>query len=471
MTETKSYAQHVADLKATREQKTADMKAVAQKAMDEQRNMDGGESEKFETLKAEIKSIDADIKRYTELAALDAETAKPVDDTAEREKSYAPPTVPVSVKNTEKLDKGIAFARAVKCLALGAMAQRDPVQVAKTLYNDRADIVGAVNAMVTKATVPAATTTDPAWIGAAVSPAGVFDDFLDYLTPTTILGQFGQGGIPAYRKASFRVPILAKTTHGVAYWTGEGKSKAVTKFDLSTKTLEPLKIATIAVATMESLRDSSTNVDAMIRDDIAEAVRMRQDEDFINPAVAAVPGLSPASILNGVQNIASSGTNADAARADMLALFNLVAANNRQMRDIVFIMPTGVAMALASMKTLAQPEFPDMALVGGRVMGIPVIVSDYVPNDPTNGAIVALVKASEIRVADEGSIDVSISREASIQMSDAPRDNLSDGISAGETVVSLWQQNMIGFRAERTINWMLARETSAAYLTGVKWAV
>ena len=467
MTETKSYVQHVADLKATREQKTADMKAVAQKAMDEQRNMDGGESEKFETLKAEIKSIDADIKRYTELAALDAETAKPVDDSVEREKTYTPPTVPVSVKNTEKLEKGIAFARAAKCLALGTMAQRDPVQVAKSMYSDRADIVGAVNSMVTKAVIPAATTTNPEWAGNLVQGGAIFADFLEYLRPQTIIGRFGDGNVPAYRRVPFRVPVGSQETPGAAYWTGEGKPKGLTKFDFATRSLEPLKVATIAVATMELLRDASADVDFIIRDSIANAVRARLDEDFINPDKAAVAGVSPASILNGAPNIASSGTNADAVRADILALFNLVAANNATMGDVVFIMPTGVAMALATMRTLAQQEFPDMTLAGGRVMGIPVIVSDYAPHDASAGSIVALVKARDILVADAGDVEISISREATLQMSDAPVDNLV----AGESVVNLWQYNMIGFRAERTINWMRARDGAAAYLTGVKWSV
>lgn len=467
MTDTKTFAQHIADLKATREKKTAEMKEVAQKAMDEQRNLDGGESEKFETLKAEIKSIDADIKRFTELAALDAETAKPVDDSAEREKTYTPPTVPVSVKNTEKLEKGIAFARAAKCLALGTMAQRDPVQVAKSMYSDRADIVGAVNSMVTKAVIPAATTTNPEWAGNLVQGGAIFADFLEYLRPQTIIGRFGEGNVPAYRRVPFRVPVGSQETPGAAYWTGEGKPKGLTKFDFATRSLEPLKVATIAVATMELLRDASADVDFIIRDSIANAVRARLDEDFINPDKAAVAGVSPASILNGAPNIASSGTNADAVRADILALFNLVAANNATMGDVVFIMPTGVAMALATMRTLAQQEFPDMTLAGGRVMGIPVIVSDYVPHDASAGSIVALVKARDILVADAGDVEISISREATLQMSDAPVDNLV----AGESVVNLWQYNMIGFRAERTINWMRARDGAAAYLTGVKWSV
>ena len=460
-----NFKEHLANLKATLEKKRAEQKEIAEKAVEQSRNMDAAESEQFETLGADIKSLQADIKRFSELVAADAETATPVSDAENREKSVTPGAVPVGVKNTEKLEKGIAFARAAKCLALGAMAQRDPMQVAKSMYHDREDIVACVNQMATKATVPAATTTDPAWAGALVSPAGVFADFVEFLRPSTIIGRFGQGNIPAYRRVPFRVPFAAQDSAGSAYWTAEGGAKGLTSLAFSQKTLEPLKVATIAVATMETLRDASADVDYLIRDGIANAVRERLDRDFIDPTKAAVPGVSPASILNGATNIASTGTNADAVRADINALIRTFAAANNRLSTGVLIMSSDAAIALASMYTLANQEFPGMTINGGTLMGIPVIVSDYVPNDATAGSVVALVQASDIYVADAGDVDISISREATLHMSDAP----STDLNGQSPVVNLWQNNMVGFRAERTINWALRRPSSAAYLTGVKW--
>ncbi len=51
---------------------------------------------------------------------------------------------------------------------------------------------------------------------------------------------------------------------------------------------------------METLRDSSPSAEAIIRDQLAAALRERMDIDFINPAKAASAGVSPASVLNGV---------------------------------------------------------------------------------------------------------------------------------------------------------------------------
>jgi hypothetical protein len=89
---------------------------------------------------------------------------------------------------------------------------------------------------------------------------------------------------------------------------GEGKSKPLTKFDFNRSTLEPLKVANIAVATEETLRDSSPAADSIIRDSLAEALRERMDVSFIDPDVAAVAGVSPAAITNGATSIVAVQT-------------------------------------------------------------------------------------------------------------------------------------------------------------------
>jgi hypothetical protein len=113
---------------------------------------------------------------------------------------------------------------------------------------------------------------------------------------------------------------------------------------------------------------------------------------------------------------------------------------------------------------LGQPEFPGVGMNGGTFQGLPVVVSQYVPRD-TSGGIVALVNASDIYIGDEGGIDLSMSTEASLQMDDNP-DNPT---TATTVLVSLWQRNLVGFRAERTINWARRRPSAVAYLTGVNW--
>jgi hypothetical protein len=56
-------------------------------------------------------------------------------------------------------------------------------------------------------------------------------------------------------------------------------------------------------------------------------------------------------------------------------------------------------------------------------------------------------------LADEGGVTIDMSTEASVQMNDAP--------SAGaQSLVSLWQNNLVGIRAEQFINWTAARPSN-----------
>ncbi|MFL3604296.1 phage major capsid protein [Pseudomonas aeruginosa] len=464
----KTTAEQIAEFEATRVTKAAEMEAIMTKAAEAGETLDAEQSEQFDTLEAEIAAIDKHIGRLKQMQKAQAATARPVTDepNAQSAKALDFQKFQVRSKNTQKLEPGIAFARAAKCLALGHLEHRDAIGIAKSLYDGQDSIIAATQRLVTKAAVAAATTSDATWAGPLVGDeTSVFADFVEYLRPQTILGRFGTNGIPSLRRVPFRVPLIGQTSGGDGYWVGEGQAKPLTKFDFERKTLEPLKVANIAVATMEVIRDSSPSADVIIRDQLAAALRERLDIDFIDPAKAAVAGVSPASILNGVAGIPSSGNTADDVRADIRALFNAFIAANNAPTSGVWLMPATTALALSLMQNpLGQAEFPGISMTGGTLFGLPVIVSEYIPT-ASAGAVVALVNASDIYLGDEGGVDLSMSTEASLQMDNAP-DNPT---TASTVLVSLWQRNLVGFRAERAINWARRRASAVAYLTGVNW--
>ncbi|MCY0330070.1 phage major capsid protein [Pseudomonas aeruginosa] len=467
----KTTAEQIAEFEATRVTKAAEMEAIMAKAAEAGETLDAEQSEQFDTLQAEIAAIDKHIGRLKQMQKAQAANAKPVTEEAGAQRMANVKTldfkeVQVRAKNTQKLEPGIAFARAAKCLALGHLEHRDAIGIAKSLYDGQDSIIAATQRLVTKAAVAAATTSDATWAGPLVGDeTSVFADFVEYLRPQTILGRFGTNGIPSLRRVPFRVPLIGQTSGGDGYWVGEGQAKPLTKFDFERKTLEPLKVANIAVATMEVIRDSSPSADVIIRDQLAAALRERLDIDFIDPAKAAVAGVSPASILNGVAGIPSSGNTADDVRADIRALFNAFIAANNAPTSGVWLMPATTALALSLMQNpLGQAEFPGISMTGGTLFGLPVIVSEYIPT-ASAGAVVALVNASDIYLGDEGGVDLSMSTEASLQMDNAPE----NPTTASTVLVSLWQRNLVGFRAERAINWARRRASAVAYLTGVNW--
>jgi hypothetical protein len=101
-----------------------------------------------------------------------------------------------------------------------------------------------------------------------------------------------------------------------------------------------------------------------------------------------------------------------------------------------------------------------MGLMGGTLMGLPVIASQYV------GSNVVLVNASDIYLGDEGGVMVDMSREASLEMLDG---GFTQNAPTGASLVSMFQNNLVALRAERTINWSRRRTSAVAYLTGVAW--
>lgn len=459
---TKTIAEQIRDFEATRAAKAAELETIMTTTDGETLDAQAGEA--ADTITDEIKSIDVHLKRLRIVESVKASSAKPITAVEKSEDASGQRGGHVAVKVKQKLTPGIGFARLARVKALSRLDGESPRTVARELYGEDSDVFG----LVSKAAVPAGATTT--WAANLVGDeTSAFADFIEYLRPMTILGRFGANGVPSLRRVPFRTPLIGQTGGGAGYWVGEGKAKPLTSFDFSRTTLEPLKVANIAVVTEEILRDSSPSAEMILRDSLAAALRERLDTDFVNPAKSASTGVSPASITNGISPISATGTgDADDVRADVQALFQAFIDANNPPTSGVFIMPASLALALSLMlNPLGQPEFPGINMMGGTFFGLPVIVSEYVPTI-TGGSYVALVNASDIYMADDGGINVDMSREASLEMATDP--TMTADSPTEQTTVSLWQTNAVGFRAERTINWARRRSSAVALLSGANWS-
>jgi HK97 family phage major capsid protein len=459
----KTVAEQIADLENTRAAKAARMEEVMQKSLDEGRSTDQAEAEEVDTITGDIQSVDEDLVRLKNLQKIQQTKAAPVNgkDTKTSNESRSPI---IQVKDNRVRGDGIGMAQLAKCL----FKAQGNLSAARDLAEENQSLDPRV-AAVLKTAVAAGTTSSDAWAGNLVGDeTSLYADFLEYLRPQTIIGKFGTNGIPSLFRVPFRVPLLGQTSGGAGYWVGEGNAKPLTKFDFSRTTLSPLKVANIAILTEEVVRDSSPNADAIVRDQLVKALASRLDIDFVDPDKAASAGISPASITNGVTEISSSGSDAAAVRRDIRALWAPFIAANNPPTTAVYIMSATTALALSLMvNALGQPEFPGITMNGGTFNGVPVIVSEHLANNGgSSGAIVILVNAGDIYFGDEGGFQIDLSREASVQMDDAP-DNPS---SASTVLVSLWQRNLVGFRAERTVSWARRGTASVSWLGAVSWA-
>lgn len=465
-----NYLEQIKSFKETRAAQVTAMEGIQQKAMDEGRSKDAAEQEEFDTAADQIKAIDREIKDLEAMEALNIAKAAPVQDvTKQRDR------VPAVAKNTEKLEPGILFARYAMCKMASQNNPAMAVEIAKSQYPQHEGMVKTLeleargqkmNGLM-KAVVEAGTTLDATWAAPLVQYQNFAGDFVEFLRPKTILGQFGTGNVPSLNRIPFNVRIAGQTTGGNAYWVGEGAPKPLTAFDFNATELRWNKIATIAVLTNELIRFSDPSAERLVRDGLAAAVIERADVDFVDPAKAAVANISPASITNGIAGIPSSGNTADDVRADVAALWAPFIAARNAPRNAVYLMDSTTALALSLMlNPLGQAEFPGLNMNGGSFLGVPTIVSDYLPVD-SGGGMVILLNASDIWLADDGQVTIDASREASLQMLDNPTNH--SGTGTPTTMVSMFQTNSTAFLAERFINWQRRRASAVAWLDNVNW--
>jgi hypothetical protein len=96
-----------------------------------------------------------------------------------------------------------------------------------------------------------------------------------------------------------------------------------------------------------------------------------------------------------------------------------------------------------------------------------VVTSQYAANASGSGNLVIGVNTEDVGIADDGQVTVDASTEASVQMTDAPTNDASTG--TGQSLVSLWQTNSIGIRAERFVNWAVLRTGAVVLMDDVNW--
>jgi HK97 family phage prohead protease len=457
--EMRTTAEQIADWEAKRAAHDARMSAIMEKAAETGETLDAEQSEEYDSLDTELKAIDQHLVRLRDLEKSKSATAKAVERVEKSEDASDRRGGIIVVRNPPKPAPGIQFARFARCMILGKKSGISPVELAKQEYGERDP---HIIEMVQKANISAVNiTTDAALFG----NEGGFADYVEFLRNQTIVGRFGQNGIPALRRVPFYFPVVTQATGGTAYWVAEGAAKPMTKPTWTRTELTPLTIAGLAAATLQALRFSSPDAEMALRDDLTAAVVEAIDTAFIDPANAGTAGAKPASITNGISGTAASvGNDADSIRADAKAAMAVFVAAKNPLTSGVWVMSGSNALGLMTMiNALGQPEFPTMSVNGGTFMGLPVIVSEAA------GTTIVLVNAGDIWLADSGGVNVDVSGEASLQMVDNPTGTSTGSDPVEATLVSMFQTNSVAIRVEKFINWARRRATGVATITAATW--
>ena len=459
----KTIRERISEAEASHASKFAQMQAIMDAADDKGETLDAEQDDKWNALKGEITELEKHLGRLREMERINVGKAVPANgdtpDLAAASRGNGTGNGHAIMVRRREVSPEIPFVRVVLA-KLASYASGNAVTAYEFAQgNERWMAETPEVAIACKAPVNAGTTTDSVWAGPLVQYQNLSSAFAEYLRPLTIIGR-----INGMRRVPFKIRIPRQTAGASVNWVGEGKAKPLTSLAFDSITMDFAKIAAIVPLTEELVRFSDPSAEALVRQDLAAAIVMFMDAQFIDPSKTA-NDVSPASITNGAFSFAASGTTAAALRADVNRLLASYLQNNLTIASAVWIMTQTVAMRLGNLvNTLGQPEFPGISATGGTLFGIPVVASENIPSttgSPDQGWPMILAKADEILLADDGQVTIDASREASLHMETAP-----DSPPTSATVLtSLWQHNMIAIKAERFINWRLRRANAVAYIS------
>jgi HK97 family phage major capsid protein len=438
------------------------MSALSEVAANENRLFTEDEQKAFDKDQSEVRDIDGQLVKLEEAEKQSARIARPAPSPLVEQRSNVIPFKPFP---------GQAFTRFVSACALSKGNLLQAAEIAKRWEAETPEVLSVLNhavrvgntndpSWVQRAAVAAGTTQDPTWAAPLVNYQIMASEFIELLRPLTIYGRMN-----GFRRVPFNIKIPRQTAGSSAGWVGEGASKPVSRLSFDTVTLPWAKIAVIIVITIELARFSDPSAEMLVRDDMLAAVAQFIDQQMWDATVAPAAGIRPGAITNGAHAIPSTGSTVAAVTKDLsdALLWMTGPPQLIPLQNPVWVMTPAEAMFLATLRTAQDLfAFPSMSAggapgtVGGTPMllGIPVLISSYIA-----AGNIFLLEQSTVMVADDGQTTIDTSAEASVQMDSAPA-------TPPTPLVSFWQQNLLGIKAERFIYWMMRRAAGVVAITG-----
>jgi HK97 family phage major capsid protein len=261
------------------------------------------------------------------------------------------------------------------------------------------------------------------------------------------------------RRVPFNVRIPRQTAGITGSFVGEGAPSPVNKLDFDSVTLPWAKASTIVVLTNELVRLSNPSAEALVRQDLIDGIASFLDKRFVDPAYPGVANISPASVTNGVTPTQASGATLAAIDDDVAACMTAFAEANLSLATGVWVMSPSLAITLSLLRTNQDtPAFPGLSMNGGTFYGLPVVTSNNVaPSGSPGDQHLILVDQREILLADDGQMMIDMSSEASVQLDNAPA-------AGAQSLVSLWQNGLMGVKIDRWIYWMKRRTQAVQFI-------
>lgn len=306
-----------------------------------------------------------------------------------------------------------------------------------------------------KAAVSAGTTTAADWLG--VSPYSTMaSGFMESLVHSSIFQRMRSDGM---KRVPLEQRLVVVTTGLTGTTVPEGQAKPLGSLGLDSPSVAIRKSSAIIVINSEVAKFATNAAISLFSTELRSAVSRCVDQTFLSEIAASAA------------QVASTGTTAAAAAADIKALLSNISLSSSS--RLFLILGPAAARALSMFgRDSSAPCYPGVNVTGeGELAGVTTLVSDMLPNDTNSptAPTALLIDASQI-IGDNAdpAIVLDSSRYATLQMAAGTAPDSPEGPSTVAT--SLYQTDRVALKSEAFYGFSLARSSGvAASLTGIQW--
>ena len=336
-------------------------------------------------------------------------------------------------KSKMKLDKVDNFTKYVMAVAAGRGDIDKAIKWAKN--NELEEIEKAL-------TVSADSGT-----GHFLVPDEWASEIIEFLRPNVTVRKLGAQTVPL---VGGTLHIPAMIGGGSAEYLGESEDISITKPEFSEKTLIAKKLAAIVPISNDLLRKASYNVMTIVRNDLINAIAVREDKAF----------LYDTGVTTTIKGLKQLATNANRVFASDGSIAADIAKAEKALKDahIRFVRP-GIIMSSRTENYLkyyyeslsgTYPYLEEMK--NGTIFGYPYAVSYEIPTNlpigtVNNGTELFFVDFNEVIIGDGEQIYVDISTEAAYN----DGANVISAFSKDQTLIRVITENDMILRHDKAV--------------------
>ena len=350
--------------------------------------------------------------------------------------------VEVKSPEPEKVEKGIRAARAIRALAAARGDTQKAAYIAENVFRD---------GVVAKALYESNPTA-----GGFIVPPQFATEIIELLYAQAVVRKAGARVMPMNSNV-LNIPKLASGAQ--ANYIGENQNIPATEQRFGQITLTAKKLAALVPISNDLIRDANPRADAIVRDDLVNAMALREDLAFLRDDGT---NNKPKGILYwtdaGNKFDANTTVTAQNVIADLGKAVRLVRASNSKMTRCAWVFsPRTEYFLLTLVDGTGKFIFRD-EMAQGKLLGYPYFVTTQIPeNLGQNG------NATEIYFGDFMDAVIGENEELIIEVSTEAT------YHDGTNLVSAFAMDQTVIRAIARHDFALRHEKSFAVIQNVTW--